>query len=121
MLDPTRTPLPRKRIAKGPPRPAYLESPDMDRMMIMFVALVSEMLAVRERLHTHEVLLERDGMLTAATIEAFRPTAEVEEAREAERLAVMRRIFRVLRDEFEDYGDEAAGQDPAVVDKASAA
>ena len=54
MPESTAKPRPRKRIAKGPPRPDYLESPDMDRMMIMFVAMVSEMLTMRDRLHTHE-------------------------------------------------------------------
>lgn len=96
---------PRKRIAKGPPRPKYLQDGDQDRMMIMFVALVSEVLALRDRLETHEFLLERDGKLTAASIEAFRPTPQMEDEREAQRLATMRRIFRVLREEFEDYTD----------------
>lgn len=90
----------RKRVAKGPPRPAYFESPDLDKMMIMFVAMLSELLAVRDRLETHEYLLERDGALTAASIEAFRPAPELDAEREARRLATLRRIFRVLNDEF---------------------
>jgi hypothetical protein len=92
---------PRKRIAKGPPRPGYFESPDLDRLMIMFVAMLSELLAVRDRLETHEYLLERDGALSAVSIEAFRPTPEFEAERESRRLVTLRRIFRVLHDEFE--------------------
>lgn len=92
---------PRKRIAKGPPRPAYFESPDLDKMMIMFVAMLSELLALRDRLETHEFLLERDGALSAASIEAYRPSPELETEREARRLATLRRVFRVLNDEFE--------------------
>jgi hypothetical protein len=103
--DPNRKP--RRRIAKGPPRPKYLRPGDLDRMMIMFVALVAEVLALRDRLDTHEFLLERDGTLSAASIEAWRPSAEMEAEREARRLATMRRIFRVLRDEFEGYTDES--------------
>jgi hypothetical protein len=91
---------PRKRIAKGPPRPGYFDSPDLDRLMIMFVAMLSELLAVRDRLETHEYLLERDGALSAAAIEAFRPTPEFEAERESRRLVTLRRIFRVLQDEF---------------------
>jgi hypothetical protein len=96
---------PRKRIARGPARPQYLESRDLDRTMIMLVAMFSELLAVRDRLETHELLLARDGCLSPASIEAFRPTPEMEEEREARRLATLRRVFRVLRDEFEDYED----------------
>jgi hypothetical protein len=94
--------LARKRIAKGPPRPRYFESRDQDRMMIMFVALMAEVMAIRDRLDTDETLLERTGKLSAESIEAFRPDDDKEEAREAARLAMMRRVFRVLREEFED-------------------
>jgi hypothetical protein len=93
--------LARKRIAKGPPRPQYFESRDQDRMMIMFVALMAEVMAIRDRLDTDETLLERTGTLSAEAIEAFRPDDVKEEAREAARLAMMRRVFRVLREEFE--------------------
>jgi hypothetical protein len=103
---------PRKRIAKGPPRPRYLESEDLDRMMIMFVAMLSEHLALRDRLETHEYLLGRDGTLTPASIEAYRPSPEQEAERETRRLATLRRVFRVLRDEFEDYADP----NPSAVD-----
>ncbi len=73
--------------------------------MIMFVAMLSEHLALRDRLDTHEQLLARDGTLTPASIEAFRPSPEEEAEREQRRLATLRRVFRVLRDEFEDYTD----------------
>ena len=103
---------PRRRIAKGPPRPAYLDSPDLDRMNIMFVALVAEMLALRDRLDTHEVLLARNGVLTAEAIEAFRPSEADEAVREQKRLTLMRRIFRVLEEEREGAGDAAVGLRP---------
>jgi hypothetical protein len=100
----TSTPLqPRKRIAKGAPRPDYLASRDLDRTMIMFVAMFSELCALRDRLETHEYLLARDGTLSPDSIEAFRPTPEQEAERESRRLATMRRVFRVLREEFEEY------------------
>ncbi len=93
---------PRKRIAKGPPRPQYFESRDLDRMMVMFVALMSEMMAIRERLDACETVLARRGVLPADEIEAYRPDEEKELALEESRLAMMRRVFRVLRDEFEE-------------------
>lgn len=91
----------RRRVAKGPPRPRYLDSPDLDRLTIVVVALASEMLAMQDRLATHEVLLERDGKLTASAIESYRPAPEEEAVREKKRLEIMRRVFRVLREELE--------------------
>jgi hypothetical protein len=93
--------LPRKRIAKGPARPQYFENRDLDRMMIMFVALMAETMAIRDRLDTDEALLESTGKLSAEAIESFQPGEEREQAREEARLAMMRRVFRVLREEFE--------------------
>lgn len=98
--------IPRKRIAAGPPRPKYLGSDDVDRVAIMMVAMLSELLALRERVETHEDLLDRDGVLAKAAIEAYRPSAEEEDKREQKRLAILRRVFRVLRDEFADYDFE---------------
>lgn len=97
---------PRRRIAAGPPRPKYLAGEDVDRLAIMMVAMLSELLALRERVETHEDLLERNGALTKAAIEAYRPGADDEADREQKRLAIMRRVFRVLRDEFADYDFE---------------
>lgn len=100
---PTSARKPRKRVAGGPPRPKYLGPEDIDRLAIIMVALLSEVLALRERVETHEDLLERDGALSKAAIEAFRPSPAAEAEREDKRLAILRRVFRVLRDEFEDY------------------
>ena len=97
---------PRRRIAAGPPRPEYLGGGDVDRVTIMMVAMLSELLALRERVETHEDLLDRQGVLTKEAIEAYRPSAETEDVREAARLAILRRVFRVLRDEFADNSFE---------------
>lgn len=69
----------------------------------MMTTLLSELLTLRDRLDTVELLLDREGVLTRAALEAFRPDADLEQAREAQHLAILRRVFRVLRDEFEDY------------------
>jgi hypothetical protein len=94
---------PRKRIAKGPPRPRYLVAEDIDRVVVMMTTILSEHLTLRDRVDTHEHLLDRDGMLTRASLETFRPSAELSQSREAQHLAILRRVFRVLGDEFEDY------------------
>jgi hypothetical protein len=95
--------LPRKRIAAGPPRPKYLGGDDVDRLAIMMVAMLSEVLALRERVESHEDLLDSEGLLAKAKFEEFRPSPDQQAAREEKRLAILRRVFRVLRDEFADY------------------
>jgi hypothetical protein len=104
--DDTKKParLPRKRIAKGPQRPRYLDSPDLDRMMIMFVALISEVSAIRDRLDTSEALVEQGLKPTSANIEAYKLTPERSARRDEERARMLRRIFRVLQEELEDAG-----------------
>jgi hypothetical protein len=93
---------PRKRIAKGPRRPAYLTGQDIDRVTIMLVAVVSELLTVRDQLANVKELLYVKGILDQGGFEAFRPDAASEAAREKDRAALLRRVFRVLNDEFAD-------------------
>ena len=96
---------PRKRWAKGQSRPRYLQPEDIDKMMIMFVALMSEVSALRDRLDTHEALSDLGGAATTAAIEAYELTADRHLAREANRQAMLKRVFRAITEER----DEAAG------------
>ena len=97
--------LPRKRWAKGQSRPRYLQPDDIDKMMIMFVALMSEVSALRDRLDTHEAVVDLGGAATTAAIEAYELTEERHLAREANRQAMLKRVFRAITEERE----EAAG------------
>ena len=96
---------PRKRWAKGQSRPRYLQPDDIDKMMIMFVALMSEVSALRDRLDTHEAVADLGGTTTTAAIEAYELTPERHLAREANRQAMLKRVFRAITEERE----EAAG------------
>lgn len=96
---------PRKRWAKGQSRPRYLKPDDIDKMMIMFVALMSEVSALRDRLDTHEAVADLGGAATTAAVEAYELTPERHLAREANRQAMLKRVFRAITEERE----EAAG------------
>lgn len=89
------TPRPRQRFAKGR-RPYFMKDPDVDRLLAITAALTAEVSVVRERLDTVERLAEQGLPATAANIEAYRPTPEVEAAREAFRAALLDRVFRIL-------------------------
>jgi len=100
---------PRQRWAKGQARPRYLQPEDLDKMMIMFVALMSEVSALRDRLDTHEAVTELGGKATTAAIEAYELTAERHLQREANRHAMLTRVLRAITEER----DEAAAENPA--------
>ncbi len=98
---------PRRRFARGQARPAYLEPGDVDRVMIMLVALMSEVSALRDRVDTHEAVAELGGAITSAAIEAYELTPLRHAVREANREAMLSRVFRVItegRDAATDTG-----------------
>jgi hypothetical protein len=102
MNDNTLTPRPRK--AAGPERPSYLGSADVDRVMAVLLALISETAAIRERLDTHERLAASGVLATPEDVENYRPSAEAEAEREAWRDASIRRLFRVFTEDIESMG-----------------
>lgn len=92
---------PRRRMAKGQSRPRYLEPQDIDKMMIMFVALMSEVSALRDRLDSHEAVADQQVSATTAAIEAYRPSPERHTSREANRQAMLKRVLRAITEERE--------------------
>lgn len=99
---------PRRRAAKGQPRPKYLHPEDLDKLMIMFVALMSEVSALRDRLDTHEAVAELGTAATGAAIEAYQLTPERHLARDAGRMAMLKRVLRAITEEREAAAATAA-------------
>ncbi len=87
----------RPRVAVGPDRQTYFNETDIDRVMAILLALVSEVASIRERLDTHERIA--GDALDPAKVEAYEPTPEVDEQREAWRDAYIRRLFRVITED----------------------
>ncbi len=104
-------PRPRMRAARGPKRPDYMGNPDLDRFMMMFTALLSDVSALRDRLDTHERLAVEGKVATPEAIEAFKPSPEDFSRRSALRDAFLKRIFRVV---FEDLERAERGPDGSV-------
>lgn len=102
---------PRMRAARGPKRPDYMGNPDLDRFMMMFTALLSDVSALRDRLDTHERLAVEGKVATPEAIEAFEPSPEDVARRSALRDAFLKRIFRVV---FEDLERAERGPDGSV-------
>ena len=86
---------PRQRVAKGR-RPFFLDSSDSDKLLSMIVALVGEVSIVKERLDTHERIAAQGKVATPEEIEKYQPSEEVEDEREAWRVAMLERVFRII-------------------------
>ena len=99
---------PRRRWAKGQARPRYLKPEDLDKMMIMFVALVAEVSSLRDRLDTHEAVAELGKPASTAAIEAYELTPERHLAREANRQAMLTRVLRAITEERDEALTEGA-------------
>jgi hypothetical protein len=79
--------------AKGK-RPQYFEDPAIDRTLSILMALVGEVSVLRERMDTIERLLETNGSISRADIEAYEPDGEA--GRERGRIT-REYIHRVMR------------------------
>ena len=103
--------IPRPRKAVGPDRPSYFDSRDIDRVMAILLALVSEVAAMRERIDTHEQLGEQGQLPAAGAVERYRADTAVEESREVWRDAFIKRLFRVITEDVEALANGAAPRD----------
>lgn len=77
-------------------RAQFYSDPAIDQLWAVVTSLTAEVSVAFDRLDTLERLLERDGRVTRASIEAYRPdeTAAAERARRREEL--IQRVFQVL-------------------------
>jgi len=91
----------RPRKAAGPERPAYFDHADVDKVMAILLALVSEVASIRERLDTHERIAAGGSLPASALVEAYRPDAAATAEREAWQAAYIRRLFRVITEDIE--------------------
>jgi hypothetical protein len=99
MTDSSRGERPRK--ATGPDRQSYFDAGDVDRVMGVLLALVSEVAAIRERLDTHERLADLGAAAGVAAVETYQVDDAAEDQREAWRDAYIHRLFRVITEDIE--------------------
>jgi hypothetical protein len=88
---PTRLP----RDPKGR-RAQFYQDPAIDQLWAVVTAVTAEVSVAFDRLDTLERLLERDGRVTRATIEAFRPDESAAAERSQRREELIQRVFQVL-------------------------
>jgi len=86
--------------AKGK-RPWFLDNPDTERVMNIVLALMQEVSVMRERLDTVERLLERDGTVSKAAINAYVPDGGAAAERGAWTQEYLARCLRILQQDGE--------------------
>lgn len=91
----------RPRKAAGPDRPAYFDHADVDRVMAILLALISEVASIRDRLDTHERIAASGAPPSADLVESYSPNDVADAEREAWRGTYIRRLFRVLTEDVE--------------------
>ncbi len=82
-------------------RPWFLDSQDGERVLNIVMAVAQELAVVRQRLDTVERLLDQNGAVTRADIEAFEPSKEEAEERGAWTQEYLARILRIVQQENE--------------------
>lgn len=98
MTEGTEIKLPR--ASKGK-RPSFYKDPAVDRLFAVVTALTAEVSVLWDRVDTVERLLDRDGTVSRAQIEGYRPDDAVEAERTARRDAFIGRVFQVIHEEAE--------------------
>lgn len=77
-------------------RAQFYPDPAIDQLWAVVTALAGEVSVAFERLDTVERLLERDGRVTRAAVEAYRPDPEAAAERALKRDELIVRVFQVL-------------------------
>ena len=96
--------------AKGK-RPSYFEDPAIDRTLSIVMALVGEVSVLRERLDTVERLLDTNGTISRADIDAYEPDRRAGQERG---LMTKDYIARVMRGVQQDMEALAELSEPSV-------
>jgi hypothetical protein len=91
----------RPRKAAGPERQTYFTHADIDRVMAILLALISEVASIRDRLDTHERLAAAGVLPATDPVESYLPDEQAAGERESWRSAYIRRLFRVITEDIE--------------------
>ena len=89
-------------FAKGK-QPQFHDDRAIDQLMAMVVAMTAEISILRERLDTHERLAAAKGVFSPPEVDEFLPGPEAMAERSAQRTRLMRKVFRVLKEDLARY------------------
>lgn len=96
-------------------RPWFLDDKDSERVLNIVMALAQEVSVMRQRLDTVERLLEKQGTISRADIDAFAPNKTEADERGAWNQEFIARILRIVQQENEaiEAADEVSSEQAA--------
>ncbi len=78
-------------------RPIFFDTPGMDELVHMLVAMAEEVAVLSERLDNAQALLESKGVLSPAELDNYVPDAATRQQRLAQHQARIARLLSVLQ------------------------
>ena len=85
----------------GAKKKHQFEDPAMDILLGIVVSLANEVYVLRDRLRIIEKMLEAEGTISRADVEAYKPTPEEEEEIRKDNDAFIARLFRVFEGDLD--------------------
>lgn len=89
-----------KRVAKGR-RPEFAGDPQVDKLVSVVMNLAAEVSVMHDRMDTIERLAAERDLFSAADIEAFEVTEEIEAEREQWRAEFLDRLLWIMREDID--------------------
>ena len=78
------------------PRPRQIDELTPDQIVAVVLRLAMEVSVLRDRLHSHELLLDKHGLLSPDSVDEFQPAPEAEQQRQRARTALIEKIIADL-------------------------
>jgi hypothetical protein len=82
-------------------RPRQFDDPAIDTLLGVLLSLGAEVYTLRDRMRIIETMLENEGMISRADIEAYKPAPDEEEEIRKDNDAFMARLFRIFDGDLE--------------------
>lgn len=75
------------------PRPRQIEALTPEQLVAAFLRLAMEISVLRDRLHSHELLLEQHGLLSADAVDEFQAPAEATRRRQQASMELVEKLL----------------------------
>ncbi len=89
-------------VAMAEIKPEFLETPGLDRLYTMFVALCEQLAITNERHDTLLRVLAENGHVSVEALERYDPPQDVEQARLAQHQAMIKSVLSEVERELND-------------------
>ncbi len=82
--------------------PHFFDDPNIDRLISMVMELASELSVTRDRLDSHQRILEKKGIFISDEIDKFDPSPEELKSREEWRSKFLDRVLNALYTKYDE-------------------